>query len=145
MKKRRSVTIAVSISTALALSGCQGRLKDLPDDPAVFKTGDLYLEEEDTGYKTIEYDDRVYIMYGGIRSKGLFGDLTYAYGDCLGYVEGDRSDRIYALANEATDEWLIEYSAEGLMEQPVVLREISKRGHSNVPDSVESFDYDYRK
>lgn len=134
-----SLTLIVGIFT---LTGCQNKLDDLPDNPVVFKTGEL---NEDSGYRTIEHNGKVYIMYGNIKSKGLFRDVSYAYGDCLGYVEDDKSDRIYALDNHSTDEWLIEYNVDGMMEQPVVLREISSKGSNSIPDNVESLDYEYWK
>ncbi len=117
----------------------------MPDKPIVFKPGELNIDNEDTGYKTIEYNDKAYIMYGRIKSNGIFRDVSYAYGDCLGYIEDDKSNRVYVLANQPIDEWLIEYYVDGIMEQPVVLREISAKGNNSIPDSIESFDYEYWK
>jgi hypothetical protein len=38
---------------------------------------------------------------------------------------------------------LIEYYTAGIMEQPVILREINTKNNKSVPSSVESFDYDF--
>lgn len=133
------------LTAIFILTGCQSKLKDLPKEPIVFKSGELNPEDEDTGYATVEYGDKIYIIFGGIRAIGLLRDISYAYGDCLGYVEDDEADRIYSLVNESTDEWLIEYYVDGIMEQPIVLREISAKGNDKIPGSVKSFDYDYWK
>ena len=143
MKKRFMTLCLVFIVGVLFLTGCQKKFEELPDAPIIFKSGELNSGDEDTGYKTIEYDGKVYIMYGGIKAKGLLRNISYAYGECLGYVEDDESDRIYALADESTDEWLIEYNIDGFMENPVILREITAKDNSEIPASVESFGYDY--
>lgn len=111
----------------LFLTGCQSKLEELPDNPIIFKTGELNVQDEDTGYKTIEYNDKVYIMYGDIKAKGLLRNISYVYGECLGYEEDNQSHRIYALADESADEWLIEYNIDGFMENPDILREITKK------------------
>ena len=133
----------VIIVAFLFLTGCQNKLEKLPDNPIIFKSDVLNAQNEDTGYRTIEYDDKVYIIYGGIQPKGLLRNISYAYGECLGYVEDDESDRIYALADESTDEWLIEYNIDGFMENPAILREITTKDSSEIPASVKSFEYDY--
>lgn len=66
-------------------------------------------------------------MYGGIKSKGIFDSLDYAFDKCLGYVDNDKADRIYSLKGQSTDEWLIEYYTKGFMEQPIIYREINKK------------------
>ena len=145
----------IIITGIFMLTGCQSKWRELPDNPIVFQSGEFVpekeevdTEDEDGGYRTVEYNDKVYIMYGEIKTRGLFmfQDFSYAFGDCLGYVEDDTSDLIYALENESTDEWLIEYYYSGLMDPPpVVLRELSTKENGDIPDSVESFDYDYWK
>lgn len=145
MKKRFKALCLVFIVGFLFLTGCQNKLKELPDDPIIFKTDVLNPQNEDTGYATIEYNDKVYIIYGVIKPKGLFGNISYAYGKCLGYVEDDQSHRIYALADESTDEWLIEDLVDAFMENPVILREITAKDNIEIPASVEPLEYDYWK
>ena len=145
MKKRFMPLCFVLVVSFLFLTGCQNKLKELPEDPVIFETGELNIQDEDTGYRTIEYNDKVYIIYGGIKAKGLLRNISYAYGECLGYVEDDQSDRIYALAGESTDEWLIENHIEGFMENPAILREITTKDNEEIPESVKSFEYDYWK
>ena len=141
---KRIFKIVISLLILLSLCGCK-KIEELPNDAINYESGEISFENEESGYKTIEYNNKVFIMYGSIKPKGFFRDLSYAYGNCLGYVDDDKDDRIYALLNENSDEWLIEYYTAGMMEQPIVLREISTKGKIKVPDIVESFDYDYWK
>ena len=62
------------------------KLKALPDNPILFKSGELEVDDEDTGYRTVEYEGKRFIMYGKIKSNGLLGNINYAYGNCLGNV-----------------------------------------------------------
>ena len=95
------------------------------------------------GYTTSYTNEGDYVLIG--RQGALCGNINYAYGNCLGYVDDDNSDRIYALNGESTDEWLIEYYVTGIMEEPAILREITTKNKKEIPSSVESFDYDYWK
>ena len=129
MKVRFMLLSMILLYGTFGMAGCHMDLHSLPDDPIVYQTGELYT---DTGmaYVTVEYEDKVYIIYGGIKAKGFSRDTSYAMGECLGYIEGDRSDRIYSLINESTDEWLIEYFQgyyiEDLVRSPRVLREFQR-------------------
>lgn len=117
------------------LTGCK-RIPDLPDDPIVFKTGEYvaaYAVNEEIKVSSIENGDKTYLTFGVINAK-KGGDYTYAFGDCLGYVDDDKSTRIYALEGESPDEWLIEYYVDGEMENPVVLKAVGAK--SSTPDSV---------
>ncbi len=154
MEKRIKITLII-LAICLLIVGIIGgivvginknnKLKALPDKPIIYKSGKLEVDDEDTGYKTVEYEGKKFIMYGKIKPKDLLGNINYAYGNCLGYVDDDNSDRIYALNGESTDEWLIEYYVTGIMEEPVILREITTKNKKEIPSSVESFDYDYWK
>lgn len=136
MKKAFLIIALVLMLGLLSMTACQSPLNDLPDAPIVFDSGRTTVDGE--SYVTIEHDGRVYIPFGSIK-PGALGNLSYAYGDCLGYVGDNEADLIYALAGESTDEWLIEYLYSGLMDQPMVFREISAFGNE-IPDSVEQFD-----
>lgn len=146
MKRKSWILCVLLVMGICILPGCQSKWDDLPEKPMIFVASELSFGDEGAGYRTIEYQGKVYVTYGKVKSKDLSRDFTYAFGDCLGYVGGDQLDRIYALANESTDEWLIEYYIDGFMEGPVVLREISTKGSKRLPEGVvESFDYDYWK
>lgn len=141
---RRKICIALVLCTmCAALAGCGAKRQPLPTEPVIFQKGEFCPPGEESGYATVEYDGKRFILYGGIRPRGPLRDLSYAFGDCLGHVEGDENERIFALKGCSPDEWLIEYYEGGIMEQPMVMREIGTRGGSSLPDSVESFGYEY--
>ena len=140
--KRQCKVFFLFILLAAMLSGC-GRIASLPAEPVCYTKGTFSPPQEDTGYCTVEYADKVYILYGSLKGRGVLGNISYAYGDCLGYVENDETDLIYALSGESADVWLIERDSEGFMSVPVVLREIHSKGLADIPDSVEPFGYAY--
>lgn len=124
------------------LAGCSVRLgngrKPLPANPAVFTLGEYVPEGENSGYTVLQNDGKVYVPYGNIRSAGPMRDISYAYGDCLGYVEGDTNDRVYALSDDPGDAWIIRFYEGGIMEVPMVYREVNDTGP--VPESVVAFE-----
>ena len=136
MKKRFLYLFLILTAGLFSLTACYSPTDDLPDDPIVFQFGETIIDNEE--YVTLEHDGKVYIPYGMIKPR-RFGGLSYAYGDCLGYVGDDEADLVYALTGESTDEWLIEYYYSGLMDQPMVFREISASG-DKIPNCVERFD-----
>jgi hypothetical protein len=126
----------------LALAGCGAKRQPLPDDPVIFTRGEYFAEGLDSPYSTIELDGKVFLPYGSIRPRGLLRDLGYAFGDCLGYVEGDTNDRLYALKGSSAEEWLVAFYENGMMEQPLVYREIGVPREAT-PDCVESLGWEW--
>ena len=130
MKKILLLFVAVII-----LTGC-GKLSDLPENPAKYTIGTVMSKDKKTSYTAIVYDGKYFIAYGNVK-PGFLGDLSYAYGECLGYVGGDENNRIYELKGSSKDEWIIEYYVNGEMEQPMVFREVNVKD-GNDPSSVEA-------
>ena len=112
------------------LAGCGGVIVDLPDEPLVFEM----VEREGVDSVVLKNGDAEYAIYGSIKSRCLF-DLTYAFGECIGYVSGDSNDRLFELNGEKRSEWLIRYYVNGVMDQPVVLRRLPP-GEEAVPECV---------
>lgn|GEM_PF-5221155 len=140
---RKTICIALALC-ALLLTACASRLPPLPDDPVIYRQGEITTTDEDTGCVTAEYGGKVFATYGVLRGRGIFRDISYAFGDCLGHVEGDENQRIYALAGQSPEEWLIEFYEGGMMEAPMVLRELGTLG-GPVPECVESLQYEIWK
>ena len=104
------------------------------DSTVVFQTGTL---QADTGYRTIVWDDRVYVPYGTLAAK----HYTTSLGDCLGHVSGDEDDLIYALKGESPEQYLVEYLRTSLMDVPLVYRALDTKGQE-APDTVLPLQYD---
>ena len=140
--KRIICLVLAAVLCGAVLAGCAVRIgngrEPLPENPAVFTQGQYIPEGEDTGYTTLENGGKVFIPYGNIRPAGPMRDLSYAYGDCLGYVSGDENDRVYALSDDPNGAWLIRFYEGGMMEVPMVFRELNDAGA--VPESVEPFE-----
>ena len=137
MRRIICLLLAAAVCAGL-LAGCGSGRKPLPENPAVFTQGQYVPEGEDTGYTTLENEGKVFIPYGSIRAAGPMRDLSYAYGDCLGYVKGNENDRLYALSDDPNGAWLIRFYEGGIMEQPMVFRELNDTGA--VPESVDPFE-----
>lgn len=137
MKRILCLVLGLVLCAAVA-AGCGNGRMPLPENPAVFTQG-THRAENGEEYATIENDGKVFIPYGLVRAAGPMRDLSYAYGDCLGYVKGDENDRIYALSDDPTGGgWIIRYYMNGIMEQPMAYRELNAAG--DVPESVEPFE-----
>lgn len=136
MKKTIYLVLAAVLCANL-LTGCGNGRKPLPENPAVFTRGEYVPEGEDTGCTVLQNGDKVFMPYGLIAPRGVRRDLSYAYGDCLGYVSGDENDRVYALSDDPNGAWLIRFYEGGVMEQPMVYRELNDTGA--VPESVTPF------
>ena len=120
----------------LLLCGCILPVSDpLPDDPVVFETGTL--ETEDGGYVTILWEGRVYAPYGVLTTTFF----QWSLGACLGYVDGDVEDLVYALSGAHPEEYLVEYYRSGLMDNPMVFRALGTKGIP-IPDNVDPLGYE---
>lgn len=88
MKKEIKITL-FNLGICLVIVGIIGgivvginknnKLKALSDNPIIYKSGELEVDDEDTGYKTVEYEGKRFIMYGKIKPNGLLGNINYAY------------------------------------------------------------------
>ncbi|MBQ7603865.1 MAG: hypothetical protein IJU75_02820 [Clostridia bacterium] len=130
---KRAISFFLAALCALILAGCGGVVVDLPDDPEVF---DLF-ERDDIESVVLKNGDNEYVIFGMLKSRGLF-DLNYAFGKCVGYVSGDKNDRIFEPKGEKPEDWLVRYYVGGVMDQPVVLRNLASAlsGEGAVPDCV---------
>ncbi len=137
---KKAACAFLMLAALLMPAGCGAKRQQLPEDPIIFERGEYLPEGAITPDATVEYEGRIYIPYASIRPR-LFGDLTYAFGKCLGHVDGDDRDRIYALKDSPVEQWLIEYYEDAVMELPIVLREANTRG-IEIPWCMESLGWE---
>ena len=135
---KKQIIIIMAIFSIILLSGCGKKPPEPTSTPIVFTASEIYSEKDKTPYKTIENNGKTYVPFGVISPKGLTKDISYAYGDYLGYLENNTSIKIYALNGESTDKWIIEYYDN----EAIIYREISTKGE-NTPNSVKSLNYEY--
>ena len=138
----RRTIFGAALAMCLLLTACGSLRQPLPEDPVVFTRGEYFKEGLDSPYSTVEHEGKVFLPYGSIRPKGPFRSVAYAFGDCLGYVEGDTNDRLYVLKGSSPEEWLISFYENGMMEMPLVYREVNVP-RAETPDCVESLGWEW--
>lgn len=77
------------------------------------------------GYQAILWEGREYVPFCPFSPQ--------ARGTCLGYLEGNEDEQLYAWADHSEEEWLILYLNSGLMNDTMLLREV---GVTTYPDGV---------
>ncbi len=118
-------TIAAALMSAVFLmSGCSllngsKEALELPPNPKSFDQ----VYDEDTGDTTIKVNGKTYSYYGRLNGKISNESIR----ECLGYVDGDRDTRIYSLAEDPYDNYIMVKHVNGIMDQPEFLRAFDTR------------------
>ena len=115
--KYKIVLLIIAVSLAISLCACSKENADLVD--MTFGTGD--------GYVTIIWGDKTYVPYGVISRSDC--------GKQIGIVDGEERYRVYEYKGYSTDEWIIEMLVSGLMDNPVLWRELNT---TNIPEGLQS-------
>ena len=140
--KKLLVLLAVMIAAFLLLAGCRGERYPLPQNAIVFEQGE-YLDPNDPedGYGIITYKGRVYAPYGALNGSVKESDTEGA----IGYVSRpdfpeDNAERVIKLMG--TDDFLMIYYVNGIMEQPMFFRALDTAGKDiAIPRYIESQGY----
>lgn len=110
---RRFVLLSLALMALLtACAAPQGA-------PVVFQPADR------DGYQSVLWEGREYVPFCPFdpQERGTY----------LGYLEGDEDDQLYTWADHSAEEWLILYLNSGLMNDTMLLREVSVTAY---PDGV---------
>ena len=125
--------------------GGKGIYPELPADPIEFDMGEFTNEDDpEDGYRTIEYNGRTYLPYGTLGKTIRKNDI----GTCLGYLvqDGEKLEevRVYTLTGDTEQNYLMDYSITGFMEQPSFWRAMDTKGKDvSTPDYIDSLGYEY--
>ena len=120
IKKIRLLTASLLLGVSLLFSGCSAfqflgeRAPDLPDNAQSFKKVDT-----DSSGIVMEVNGRKYAPFGTLNGK--LGNSSL--GECLGYVDNDKNDRVYTLCEEPYGNYLVTKNVNGIMEQPMFWRD----------------------
>ena len=117
MKKILLLIIAVGLT--LFLSACSDKNADADLADMASGTGD--------GYRTIIWGDKTYVPYSVVPRSDC--------GKQIGIVDGEERYRVYEYKGHSTDEWIIEMLVTGLMDNPMLLREINT---TDIPEGLQS-------
>ena len=125
IKKIRLLTASLLLGVSLLFSGCSAfqllgeRAPELPDNAQSFKKVDT-----DSSGIVMEVNGRKYAPFGTLNGKLGNGSL----GECLGYVDNDKNDRVYTLCEEPYGNYLVTKNVNGIMEQPMFWRDRATYG-----------------
>ena len=78
-------------------------------------------------YLAIAWNENTYVPYCAI-SKNECGKQ-------IGIVDGDEDNRVYEYNGYSTDEWIIHMYVSGLMDSPMLFREINV---ADIPEGLQS-------
>ena len=115
---------AMILSGAILLSGCS-----LADKNNAYLKHEMPMKsyeqkyDEDSGDTTIDLNGRTYSYFGRINERMNQNSIR----ECLGYVDGDKNWRIYGLADDPYDNYIMIKHVKGIMDQPVFLRATDTR------------------
>ena len=116
MKKKLLVVAALLI--LINLGGCTQNQSSTLDHMSSITTKD---------YVAISWQGRTYVSFCVI-------DNSYR-GEQIGVVDNDDDDQIYKYKGYSENEWLISFYNSGLMDNSMLLREMSV---TNIPDNLDS-------
>ena len=137
--KRAVKIITTVIMCSVLFTGCY-MLRDrekwnLPEHPVSFEM----KEAEDSDMMCITVRERSYEPFGTVKKR--MDDS--AIRECLGYVGDDRNYRVYSLAEEPFDNYIMLYNVNGSMEQPSYWRATDTKGENiYTPSYIESLGYE---
>ena len=126
---KKIIFIFFVLIIAVAFGGCIKRIDyTLPENPIEFNNGTFVVpDNEDDTYLSFEYNGRTYICYGTLNFFINGNDV----GKCLGYYvqdgEKDENMRIFLLAGDEDENFLVRIHIGGIMDQPDFFRAIDTR------------------
>lgn len=137
MKKR--FLIAPVVVLAMLLSGCSSKY-DKGSWALADGVQEITLEDiKDIGMMAIDFNGRTYLPYGTIAGSVDEDSVR----ECVGYINGDRRDRLYLLSEDPKENYLMEVDTAGIMSQPVFWRASDTRGMDIfTPPYIESLQYE---
>lgn len=126
IKKINVLATAFVLCATTLFTGCsilmnfQGRKPDLPADAESFKKHNA----DSCNLMLIDVNGRTYAPFGTL--KGKIDNSSFQ--TCLGYLDNDKNDRVYTLAEEPFGNYLVTFNVNGVMEQPMFWRDFSTYG-----------------
>ena len=117
MKKRLRTFLLMAVILMMAGCGNSNSGEELAD---------MATLSED-GYTAIVWDENIYVPYCAIQKNNC--------GQQIGFVDGDKNDRVYEYEGYSTGEWIINMYESGLMDNAMLYREINV---ADIPDGLVS-------
>ena len=135
--------------------GCGMKYPDLDENAIGFQAKSYTDENDDSAkYLTIEYNGRIYMPFGTLKSTLKENDID----KCIGYIiqdensssiidKNNKDTRIYTLTDDQDNNFLMEYYIKtNLMNPQIFYRAIDTKGKNiNIPKYIDDLDYNYWK
>jgi hypothetical protein len=118
---KKIVSIFLAVIIMLSLCACSKQ------ETADTEKLENMTTEDNGSYVSIIWDGRTYVPYSAI-SKGDCGEQ-------IGIINGDENDKVYAYENCSTEMWIAEMYVSGLMDAPMLFREINV---TEIPEGLQS-------
>jgi hypothetical protein len=116
-EKTMKKVVSMFLAVIMIVSVCACSRQELAD-----------MTTEDNGsYVTIVWDGKTYVPYAAISKRDC--------GKQIGIISGDENDKVYAYKNYSTEMWIAEMYNSGLMDEPMLFREINV---TDIPDGLSS-------
>ena len=118
--------------TAFDLIGNMDRIEfifeDMASEPLLFdRYYDRFVSVDGEDYQEIRWQGRTYVPYCAIENSRR--------GEKLGHIGEDENDEVYACKGLAPEEWLISFYHSGLMDNGMLMREVSVM---DIPEGLTS-------
>jgi hypothetical protein len=138
--------IIVLLICILKLTRFGVKYPEFNDDAISLIMGEYIDESNDDSYGTIEYNGRIYILYGTLKHSLKTKDIN----ECIGYIiqdEDNKNSRVYTITEDLNNNYLMVYDAEtNLMNQPDFYRAVDTKGEKiDTPSYIDSLDYNFWK
>ena len=138
-KKLKLFTITGALIMTVLFTGCHlptGHHEyDLPDKPRNF----VKTEDESMDSMVITIDGRTYAPFGRVDQRMDQGTVR----ECLGYIDGDKDDRVYTISQDPHDNYIMIKYVGGVMDQPEFWRDIATRGEDIfTPEFIADLGYE---
>ena len=139
--KIKAITLTGSIVFTSMFSGCSmlsGFFAKAPELQANAPSIKMY-ESAQFDSMLIDVNGRTYAPYGGVDKYMSNESLK----DCIGYVDDDKNCRLYTLAEDPFDNYIIEKNVNSFMNPEMFWRDISTiEDGIFTPEYIDSFEYE---
>ena len=158
IKKLKIIAVAGALLLASLFSGCDiidGLKSKRPELPAYAESVSRYIPDS-SSLAHIDVNGRTYVPFASVKGNMFNSEFR----ECLGYLDDNRSERIYTLCDDPFDNYLVVMNIDSFMDSPSVWRDFAtynkdiltpdfvdplgneEWGHSGCYSEMKEFDID---
>ena len=141
IKKLKLITVAGALCLASLFSGCNmipNLFAKKPELPANSESIRKY-DADSIDMMLIDVGGRTYAPFGTVRNTMSNIELR----DCIGYVDDDKSERVYTLCDDPFDNYLFMANVSSFMDAPMIWRDFATYNEDIfTPEFIDPSDYE---